>query len=51
MVRGLDAGEYNVFTKELWPLIPLLTGILQATTAQKVEAYLKAKGLWTKEME
>jgi hypothetical protein len=36
-----DDPEYVRYSFSIW----------RSTTAQKVEAYLKAKGLWTKEME
>jgi hypothetical protein len=55
MVRETINKEPSLYPKYLTALEQVTrrdnTFMLCATTAQKVEAYLKAKGLWTKEME
>ena len=57
MVRGLvddleqDDGGWTALDRYESILGDMTNYISVATAEQKVEAYLKAKGLWTKEME
>jgi len=53
MVRGLDEKELSAYVGYLERVMGcgLNKYLFQATAEQKVEAYLRAVGKWTKEME
>jgi hypothetical protein len=52
MVRGLSKEDGQFYAVSLVGVCDdSIVDAVRATIAQKVEAYLKAKGLWTKEME